>query len=385
MKFKVYNVGDVNPNLFPITLTRPMGDLRLGVSTMAERWQFFLRRDYDWDAPDYLAELFPATEAITHDTLFVAGNVVATADIATAALALKPGQRLVAGDVEIAHRGTNISDDVQFCGDVLAVRTLYDIFMLNDQVLRMDFERLTDGRTSQQLHPSNVLLGDPAHLFIEEGAKIRCSSINVEEGPIYIGRDAVVMEGCRLRGSLALCEHAQLNMGALVYGGTTIGPHCKVGGEINNVVMWGYSNKAHDGFLGNAVIGQWCNLGAGTTASNLKNNYAKVRVWNYPSGRFIDTGLQFCGLIMGDHSKAAINTSFNTGTVVGIGCNVISEGFPPTFIPSFSRGGSGGFLDIHLDDFYTVAERVMARRHCTLTDAHRRLFNHIAAYADCFK
>ena len=385
MKFKVYNVGDVNPNLFPITLTRPMGDLRLGISTMAERWQYFLNEDFDWDAPDYLRELFPCTEAATNDTLFVAGNVVATAEIAAAAAALHPGQRLLADDVEIAHRGVSVSSDVHFPSKVLAINHIYDIFMLNDQVLRMDFERLTAGRTSQPLHPSNVLLGDPSQLFIEEGTKIRCSTINVEDGPIYIGRDAVVMEGCRLRGSLALCEHAQLNMGALVYGGTTIGPHCKVGGEINNVVMWGYSNKAHDGFLGNAVIGEWCNLGGGCVASNLKNDYTEIKLWNYPAHRFLRTGLQFCGLIMGDHSKAGVNTMLNTATTLGVGVNIHGSGFPRPFLASFLEGSTAGFTEVPMTKFFDTARKVMARRGIDLTQTDIDILTHVRELAEQYR
>ncbi len=385
MNVVVYDPGHISPNLLPITYTRPVGDIRVGISTMAERWQAFLPGDYSWGSADYLCELFPAPDHIDNDTLFVAGNIVATASIAHAVKMLEPGQRLVAGDIEIAYRGERSSMDVPYPKPVLSLQHVYDIFTLNDQVLAQDFERITAGRQSAPLAPNNTVLGDPSMLFIEEGASIECATINLREGPVYIGRDAIVMEGCNLRGPIALCEHAQVNMGARIYGATTIGPYCKVGGELHNVVMWGYSNKAHDGFLGNAVIGQWCNLGGGTTASNLKNDYTEVKLWNYPAGRFLRTGLQFCGLIMGDHSKSAINTSFNTATVIGVGCNIISEGMPRVFIPSFSRGGTAGFDNVNLNEFFAVAQRVMARRNCELTDAHRRLFQYINEYADNFK
>ncbi len=211
------------------------------------------------------------------------------------------------------------------------------------------------------------------------------STLNVRDGYIYIGRDATVMEGCHLRGPIALCSHSQANMGTLMYGATTLGPFCKVGGELNNVMMQGYANKAHDGFLGNAVIGEWCNLGAGTVASNLKNDYSEIKLWNYPAGRFLRTGLQFCGLIMGDHSKSAINTSFNTATTVGVGCNIVSEGMPRVFIPSFLKGGTAGFDNVNLNEFFTIASRVMARRHIELNDAYKRLYQAIFDYSDRYK
>ena len=381
----VYDPGHVSPNLLPITYTRPVGDIRVGISTMAERWQAFLPGSYAWGSADYLRELFPAPECVDADTLFVAGNVVATAEIAAAVAALAPGQRLVAGEVEIAYRGENPTATVNFPGEVLSLQHVYDIFTLNDRVLRLDFDRITAGRASAPIDPSNTILGDRSQLFIEEGATVECATINLRQGPVYVGRDAIIMEGCNLRGPIALCQHAQVNMGARIYGATTLGPHCKVGGELNNVVMLGFSNKAHDGFLGNAVIGQWCNLGGGTTASNLKNDYTEVKLWNYPAGRFLRTGLQFCGLIMGDHSKSAINTSFNTATVIGVGCNIISEGMPRVFIPSFTKGGSAGFDNVNLNEFFAVAQRVMARRDQQLTDAHRRLFQYISDYADNFK
>ena len=188
-----------------------------------------------------------------------------------------------------------------------------------------------------------------------------------------------------LRGPIALCEHAVVNMGSKLYGATTLGPWCKVGGELNNVVMQAYSNKAHDGFLGNAVIGEWCNLGAGCVASNLKNDYTPIRLWNYPTGRFLRTNLQFCGLIMGDHSKAGINTMFNTATVLGVGVNIHGSGFPRNFVPSFSEGSTAGFSEVSMTKFFDIAARMMARRHVELTDADRRMFYAIREAAEAFK
>lgn len=383
MKISVFDDEDIRRQLLPITYTRPEGAIRMGILTMAERWQRFMPGDYAWSTIGYLRELFPP-----HDSpadIEVAGNVVATREIAEAVAALRPGQRLVAGDTVIARCGADAAADVAYGGEVIALHHVYDIFTLNDRVLALDFDTMTAGRRSAPVASTNTVLGDPSRVFIEEGATVDCATLNVRQGPIYIGRDAVVMEGCHLRGPVALCEHAQTNMGCLIYGATTLGPHCKVGGELNNVVMIGYSNKGHDGFLGNAVVGEWCNLGGGTIASNLKNDYSEIKLWNYPAGRFLRTGLQFCGLIMGDHSKSAINTSFNTATTVGVGCNIVSEGMPRVFIPSFLKGGTAGFDSVNMAEFFAIARRVMARRGIELTDAHRRMFEAIAEYAENFK
>jgi len=351
---------------------------------MAERWQAFLPGEYYWLTQKYLEELFPYATDVDESTIYIAGNVVATAELAEAVSALKSGQTLRKEGVEIARRGSG-GADVQFDGDVILVEHVYDIFVKNGEVLKQDFARVTAGRVSRPVDASNIVLGDSSLIFIEEGASVEASTLNTRQGPIYIGRDAVVMEGCHLRGPVAINEHSQANMGTLIYGATTLGPYCKVGGELNNVVMLGYANKAHDGFLGNAVIGEWCNLGAGTEASNLKNDYTEIKLWNYSAHRFLRTGLQFCGLIMGDHSKSAINTSFNTATTVGVGCNIVSEGMPRVFIPSFLKGGTSGFDNVNLTEFFAIAKRVMARRGIELNDAHRRLFQAIFDFADRYK
>lgn len=385
MNIVIYDPAGVRENLLPLTYTRPVGALRLGIDTMADRWKAFLHGEYYWQTEDYLCELFPAAPDTDDSTIFIAGNVVATAELAAAVARLAPGEILRQGDIEIAYRGARGNEVIEYAGEVIALTHVYDIFGKNDAVLRQDFERITRGRTSAPLHESNVVIGDRSQLFIEEGATVLASTLNLTSGPIYIGRDATVMEGCRLRGPIALCQHAQANMGTLIYGATTLGPFCKVGGEINNIVMIGYSNKGHDGFLGNAVIGEWCNLGAGTISSNLKNDYSEIKLWNYPAGRFLRTGLQFCGLIMGDHSKSAINTSFNTATTVGVGCNIVSEGMPRVFIPSFLKGGTAGFDNVNLNEFFTIASRMMARRGIVLSDAHKRMYQAIFDFADRFK
>ncbi len=385
MTIVVFDTAINRHNLFPITYTRPAGAIRMGISTMAERWKAFLPGEYHWETEGYLQEIFDAAENCDENTLYVAGNVVANADIAAAVEALKSGESLMAGELMVAYRGKNPSAKVEYTGEVISLEHVYDIFVHNDKVLIQDFERLTAGGRSADIDSSNIVLGDRSKIFIEEGVDVEAATLNTRQGPIYIGHESVVMEGCHLRGPLAIGEHCVVNMGTKIYGATTLGPWCKVGGELNNVVMIGYANKAHDGFLGNAVIGEWCNLGGGTSASNLKNDYTEIKLWNYHAGRFLRTGLQFCGLIMGDHSKSAVNTSFNTATVVGVGCNIISEGMPRVFIPSFTKGGTAGFDNVHLDEFFAVAARVMARRNCVLTDAHKRLFQGIADYSESFK
>lgn len=297
----------------------------------------------------------------------------------------------------VAYRGTSegfkaveSAPRSEFGDEVTTLAHLYDIFGLNGRMIADDYTRL-DLSDGAEVPDTNTVIGPRTDaegrslIYIASGAKIEGATINTKGGPVYIGPDAEVMEGSCLRGPLALCRHSTVNMGSKIYGSTTIGPWSKVGGELNNVVIIGFSNKAHDGFLGNAVIGEWCNLGAGCVASNLKNDYTPIKLWNYPAHRFLKTGLQFCGLIMGDHSKAGINTMFNTATVVGVGVNVHGAGFPRNFIASFSEGGTSGFSDVQLSKFFDIAERVMARRGVTLTDTDREIFERIYAIADTYK
>ncbi|MDE7407128.1 MAG: glucose-1-phosphate thymidylyltransferase, partial [Muribaculaceae bacterium] len=346
---------------------------------------------------DYLTEKFPCKAGEVN--LFCMGHVLPTPELAEAAKALNPGQALRCGGRLVAVCGSMADfesrnelpavtvDDAE----PLVIEHLYDIFMKNGDALVNDYYALTAGRESQPLSETCTLVGSPVDdqgrtlVFIEEGATVEGAIINVKNGPVYIGRDAEVMEGCCLRGPIAMMEHSVANMGCKIYGATTLGPYCKVGGELNNVVMIGFSNKAHDGFLGNAVIGKWCNLGAGCVASNLKNDYTEIKLWNYPSRRFLKTGLQFCGLIMGDHSKAGINTMFNTATVLGVGVNIHGSGFPRNFVPSFSEGSTAGYTDVQLSKFFAIARRVYARRHRELTDADMRLFEAIYNIAENYK
>ncbi len=305
-----------------------------------------------------------------------------------AVAALKIGQALMAGDEELARRGTpdeEPTERLQHTEVPTALHHLYDIFRYNDIALEFDFLLLTQSRQSQPISPTNTIIGNPGRVFLEDGASMEGAIVNVNAGPVYIGRDAEVMEGTCIRGGLALCKGSQIKMGAKIYGATTIGPHCKVGGEVANSVFIGYSNKAHDGFLGNSVIGEWCNLAAGTVASNLKNDYTEVKLWNYPKRRFLRTGLQFCGLIMADHSKTGINTMLNTATVLGVGVNIHGAGYPRNFIPSFMEGSTAGLYEVPITKFLDTAERVKARRNVKLTPVDIDLYRHLYQMLDDYK
>jgi UDP-N-acetylglucosamine diphosphorylase/glucosamine-1-phosphate N-acetyltransferase len=364
-------------NLLPLTFTRPTADLRIGITTIAQKWAAALHT-----TPSYLpyrAYLHKKFAPVYHstDNVYINARALPCTALVEAILALEMDCGIQQNGVNIAFRthasiGKIHSTDYDKPLDIL--RRPYDIFLLNDKILRADYAQITQGRTSAPISSTNILLG--SDIFVEPTAQVECSTLNARTGPIYIAANAEIMEGCHVRGALALGEYAALKMATKLYGATTIGPHCKVGGELSNVVMMGYSNKGHDGFLGNSVLGEWCNLGADTNTSNLKNNYENVKLWNYIGARFEPTGLQFCGLIMGDHSKSGINTMFNTGTVVGVGANVFGAGFPRNFLPSFTWGGAQGTAEYKFDKFVETAKIVMQRRNITLTpDDEQILYN----------
>jgi UDP-N-acetylglucosamine diphosphorylase/glucosamine-1-phosphate N-acetyltransferase len=366
----LFDDAETRLNLLPFTFTRPISALRVGIDTLAEKWEHFLNEKAFFSTEEYLKVKFPFSEA---ETLWIDGSLIPDEPLAEAVSNLKEGECLMMGSKRLAWCGSP-EREVPYFGTVISLQQVWDIFRLNDIVLRTDFKRLTQGRMSQPLSDSNILIGRSEELFIEEGAVVEASVINTRTGPVYIGRGAEVMEGCLLRGPVALCESAQVKMGAKIYGASTFGPHVRVGGEVNNSVMLGYCNKAHDGFLGNSVVGEWCNLGADTNNSNLKNNYAPVKLWNYGKRSFVNTGLQFCGLFMGDHSKCGINTMFNTGTVVGVSTNIFGSGFPRNFVPSFAWGGAQGFQTYRLQEAIETARRVTERRNVPFTDADAAIF-----------
>ncbi|MDE6377682.1 MAG: glucose-1-phosphate thymidylyltransferase [Duncaniella sp.] len=369
----LFDPAEVRQDLLPLTYTRPIALLRHGITTMLEKWQRVIEGNYSFETEDYLSVKYPMVLSADGDDLRIAANLHPVAPLVKAIKALKPGESLVSPNGAVLARRGEGEKSVTYTDRLFALNHVWDLFADNDKALEADFEALTAGRKSQPLSDTCTLIGDPSRVFIEEGATVEGAFINVKNGPVYVGRGAEIMEGACLRGPVALCEHAVVNMGGKIYGATTLGPYCKVGGELNNVVMTGYSNKAHDGFLGNAVIGEWCNLGAGCTASNLKNTYGEIKLWSVRTGRFVRTGLQFCGLIMGDHSKAGINTMFNTATIVGVGVNFYGADFPRTYLPSFTQGSTAGMRDVDMSDFFHTASTVMARRHVELTDVDKAL------------
>ena len=387
----LYDDPDLRENLLPITFTRPMADIRFGIMTIRQKWELAFPGQYSYSTADYLTVKFPVKEVNTLDDYYIAGNVCPNDELVRCLETLPQNTAIKCGDRILARHGKSYDTSVEITEMPMMLNSLTDIFMHNEEALVKDFKAMTRGRYSQPLSPTCTVIGDPLFpdgtpkIFLEPGATVEGAILNVSKGPVYVGNDAEIMEGSCVRGPLALCEHAYVNMGTKIYGATTIGPYCKVGGELNNVVMIGYSNKAHDGFLGNAVIGEWCNLGANCVASNLKNDYSEIKLWNYPAHRFLRTGLQFCGLIMGDHTKAGINTMFNTATVVGVGCNIYGSGFPRNFVASFSEGGASGFDDVSLNKFFDIARRVMARRHVELTEADMDIFRSIYEIAETYK
>lgn len=374
--------GNVRNALLPFTYTRPVADIRVGILTIREKWEKYLGLTTTTLTEEYLEEKYPMVEM--EENILVNSSFLPTRSLVEVVKNLSVNEAVFKGDEVIAFYTKDTQEEVDFDAykqiefeeDILQIKNTWDIFSLNDKAISEDFELLTQGRKSQAI-PDGVYTVNKEDIFIEEGAIVLFSSLNASSGPIYIGKDAEVMEGCAVRGPFAMCEHAVLKMGAKIYGATTLGPYCKVGGEVNNSVLFGYSNKGHDGFLGNSVLGEWCNLGADTNNSNLKNNYAEVKLWSYETGRFARTGLQFCGLIMGDHSKCGINTMFNTGTVVGVSANIFGSGFPRNFVPSFSWGGASGFTNYLPKKVFEVATVVMKRRGVEFDDQEQRILEHI--------
>lgn len=371
-------------NLLPFTFTRPVSELRIGILTIREKWERFFVKDkasFSYLTKDYLQDKFPCQS--TNDNFYVNGALLPTEELVKAIYGLEIGKGLMAGNKIIALRSDNFSlsdySSIEFSGydnHTDFINFPWEIFSKNDQEIKADFKLITANKKSQVVSSTNQIIG-AENIFIEEGAKVECSIINASTGPVYIGKNAEVMEGCIIRGPFALNEGAVLKMGAKIYGATTIGPGCKVGGEVSNSVFIANSNKAHDGFLGNSVIGEWCNLGADTNTSNLKNNYSNVKVWSYHERKMIDTGLLFCGLMMGDHSKCGINTMFNTGTVVGVSANIFGAGFPDKFLPSFTWGGTAESEKFLLDKAVALAGTVMKRRGISMTPADEKILSEV--------
>ncbi|MCF8298891.1 MAG: GlmU family protein, partial [Saprospiraceae bacterium] len=369
-------------NLLPLTFMRPIAEIRFGILTMREKWEKYLNVKTSTLTEEYLNKKFPIIKG--EENILINSTICPNNDLLKRIKELKSNQTLISEDKIIAmflnedelesvgDADTIGVEEIVYDKELLEISFPWDIFSKNSDAIKLDFDLITKGRKSEAIS-ENVFTVNPENIFIEKGAKVEFASLNASNGPIYIGKDAEIMEACAIRGPFALCENSTVKMGAKIYGPTTIGPFSKVGGEVNNSVFFGYSNKAHDGFMGQSVISEWCNIGADTNISNLKNTYDEVRIWSYPKNSFVSTDLQFCGLILGDHSKLGINTMINTGTVIGVNCNIFGAGFPRNFIPSFSWGGHSGFSDYNLKKACDVAEAVYKRRNMEFNDIEKNI------------
>lgn len=367
--------------LLPFTFTRPVADIRVGILTIREKWEKLLGSTTTSITEDYLSEKWPMVEM--ENNMMINASFLPN-DILVAMIKNLEHNQAIFQEEEVvaffAKEGEEVDFDsfevLEFSNDCIKIENTWDIFQKNEVAIREDFELLTEDRFSQPI-PKSVNVIAPENIFIEEGAKLEFVTLNASTGPIYIGKNAEIMEGSVIRGPFALCESGRVKLATKVYGATTVGPHSVIGGEVNNSVLFGYSNKGHDGFLGNAVLGEWCNIGADSNNSNLKNNYEEVKLWSYETENFAKTGLQFCGLMMGDHSKCGINTMFNTGTVVGVSTNIFGAGFPRNFVPSFSWGGASGFTTYLTKKAFETAKIVMARRNVEFSEEDAKILEHV--------
>ncbi|MCF8308211.1 MAG: GlmU family protein [Bacteroidales bacterium] len=384
--------------LLPLTYMRPISEIRVGILTIREKWEHYLNTQASFLTEPYLSKKFPIRKA--EDNILINGSILPNPELVESIKELKPKQALVSDNYIIAIRMS--ADDVVNLQDVsteevkradhsektdidyfscqvehLKIDYPWHIFKYNDQAIENDFNMLTHKRKSARISRVDNTISKKKNVFLEPGAKVNGAFINAEEGPVYIGRDAEVMEGAMIRGPIALCNNAKIKMGAKIYGPATIGPYSKVGGEFEESVIFGYTNKAHEGFIGHSVIAEWCNLGADTNTSNLKNTYQQVRLYSYPKGSFVQTGEQFIGLIMGDHSKCGINTMFNTGTVIGVNANIFGEGFQRNYVPSFAWGGKSGYKQYLFDKAVEVAETVYKRRGKTFDETEKEILKTI--------
>ena len=368
--------------LLPFTFTRPVADILIGIMTIRQKWEMRLGSTTTTLTEEYLSEKYPMVEL--EENVMINASFLANDALAELVSNLGHNQAIFKGDEVIAFYTSEEQEEVDFDayeiieynGDCITIEHTWDIFSKNDAAIREDFEYLTEDRKSQPI-PKSVNVIAPEYIFIEEGAKLEFVTLNASTGPIYIGRDAEIMEGSTIRGPFALCDDASVKMGSKVYGATTVGPHSRIGGEVKNAVLFANSNKGHEGYLGDSVIGEWCNMGADTNNSNLKNNYEEGKLWSYETERFAKTGLQFCGLMMGDHSKCGINTMFNTGTVIGVSANIFGTGFPRNFIPSFSWGGAAGFTTYLTVKAFETARLVMNRRGLEFDEREAAILEHV--------
>jgi UDP-N-acetylglucosamine diphosphorylase/glucosamine-1-phosphate N-acetyltransferase len=381
MNYILYD-GSVRNALLPFTYTKPVADIRIGILTIRQKWEKHLGFTTTTLTEEYLEEKYPMVEMANN--VMINASFLPTNKLVELVKELKENQAIYKNNEVIAFYTTEKQEEVifedyekiEFQNDVIQIKHTWDLFVLNDAAIRLDFDLITEGRKSQPI-PEGINFLNKEDIFIEEGAEVLFSTLNASTGPIYIGKDAIIMENSAIRGPFSLGSDSVVKMGAKIYGATTVGPNCTVGGEIKNCVIMGYSNKGHEGYIGNSVIGEWCNLGAGTNSSNLKNNYAQVKLWSYETERFAKTGLQYCGLMMGDHSRSAIATMFNTGTVVGVNTNIYGSNFPRNFIPSFSWGGAAGFSVYQIPKAIETASLVLQRKGLEFDAKEQRILQHV--------
>ena len=374
--------GPARNALLPFTFTRPVADILTGIMTIRQKWEMRLGSTTTTLTEEYLSAKFPMVEL--DENVMINASFLPNNTLAEMVSVLGPNQAIFKGDEVIAFYTNEEQEEVDFDtyeiieyeGDCITIKNTWDIFSKNNLAIQEDFNYLTEDRKSQPI-PKSVNVIAPENVFIEEGAKLEFVTLNASTGPIYIGKDTEIMEGSMIRGPFALCDNASVKMGSKVYGATTVGPYSRIGGEVKNTVIFAHSNKGHEGYLGDSVIGEWCNMGADTNNSNLKNNYEEVKLWSYETEGFAKTGLQFCGLMMGDHSKCGINTMFNTGTVVGVSANIFGTGFPRNFIPSFSWGGASGFTTYVTKKAFETARLVMSRREIEFDEQEAAILEHV--------
>ncbi len=373
--------GPHRDNFLPLTYTKPVADLRIGILTIREKWEKYLGSTTTTVTEDYLADKFPMVEM--EENVMINASFLPNEELVDQIKGIKNNEAIYKGDELIAFftiEEQEVDLDsfkrLEFNDPIIQIKHNWDLFTHNGEALEADFDLITENRVSAPI-PDTVHCINKKRIFLEEDVDIEIGVLNARKGAIYIGKHAEVQEGAMIRGPFAMGEHSVVKMGTKVYGPTTLGPKSKIGGEVNNAILSGYCSKGHDGYLGNAVIGEWCNIGADSNNSNLKNNYANVKIWEYSAERFVDSGLQFCGLIMGDHSKCGINTMFNTGTIVGVSANIYGSNFPRNFIPSFSWGGAAGLTTYALSKALETAELVIDRKHEDFTDEDKKIMNHI--------
>lgn len=374
--------GPARNALLPFTFTRPVADILVGIMTIRQKWEAHLGSTTTTVTEEYLSQKYPMVEL--EENVMINASFLPNTALAEMVSNLGENQAIFRGDDVVAFYTNGEQESVDFdtyeileySEDCIIIEHIWDIFSKNNAAIREDFGFLIENRKSQPL-PKSVNVIAPENVFIEEGAKLEFVTLNASTGPIYIGKNAEIMEGATIRGPFALCENAQVKMGAKVYGATTVGPHSRIGGEVKNAVLFANSNKGHEGYLGDSVVGEWCNIGADSNNSNLKNNYEEVKLWSYETESFVKTGLQFCGLMMGDHSKCGINTMFNTGTVVGVSANIFGSGFPRNFVPSFSWGGAAGFTTYTTKKAFETTRIVMGRRNVEFDEKEAAILEHV--------